>query len=217
MIKILTFFAVLLNYSVSAQQPVFKGDFGTFIKNNIIYPSYSQNNCLQGTIKIGFKIKGNGEVYQAKIIQGFGTDLDKEALRLVRMSGGKWMVTNLNDTASTLVVPVSFELKGYGCETKSQADLELAIQAYQNNEALLNVITDFYKHKEKGTFKAEDERRVEMLKIELNIDDDFLQSKLDAGSKKIKQGDKIGACEDFNFVKYMGSQKADQLLKKYCN
>ncbi|RZL32469.1 MAG: energy transducer TonB, partial [Pedobacter sp.] len=29
--------------------------------------------------------------------------------------------------------------------------------------------------------------------------------------------DKQGACEDFIFVKYMGSKRADDLLLKHCN
>ncbi|MNI76004.1 hypothetical protein D3C73_1322000 [compost metagenome] len=54
------------------------------------------------------------------------------------------------------------------------------------------------------------------IKSQLGIDDEYLDDRIKMGLKKIKQGDKQGACEDFLFVKYMGSKKADDYLVKYC-
>jgi hypothetical protein len=216
MFRILSIFLILISLSAKAQQPQLKGNLEAFIKNNIIYPPFSLNNCIQGTIKIGFKLNAKGEVYESAVTQGLGIDLDDEALRLIRMSSGQWIVNSSHDTTALLVVPVSFELKDYGCENKSKADIALAIQSYKNQEALFNVILNFYKSKEKGNYKKEDENKILLIKNELGVDNEFLDKKLSSGLKKYKQGDKIGACEEFNFVKYMGSDKADEFILKYC-
>jgi len=50
----------------------------------------------------------------------------------------------------------------------------------------------------------------------MGVDDDFIAKRIRIAEKKITQGDLQSACEDFKFVKYMGSTKADKLLAKYC-
>ena len=50
----------------------------------------------------------------------------------------------------------------------------------------------------------------------MQIDEEYLDEKVERGQKKIKQGDLLGACEDFNFVKQMGSDKANEFIIKYC-
>jgi hypothetical protein len=58
-------------------QPVFKGkNLSTFIYNVMIYPEYSRDNCLQGTVNISFKLNKQGRIYQSEVQKGFGTDLD---------------------------------------------------------------------------------------------------------------------------------------------
>ncbi|WP_379085944.1 energy transducer TonB [Pedobacter sp. UC225_65] len=216
MFKIVAIFLLSISVAVKAQQPQLKGGLSTFLKNNTVYPAYSLHNCIQGTVSIGFKLNTKGEVYYSTINSGIGTDLDVEALRLIRMSSGKWILPQKYDTLALVIVPVNFELSGYDCNRRSPTEIALAIKAYKDEEELTNVISNFYKNKEKGNYKPEDEAKVLRIKRDLNIDDEYLQSRVDAGLKKYKQGDKQGACEDFNFVKYMGSAMADDWLSKYC-
>lgn len=216
MYKLITIFFILISFGVKAQKPELKGGLDAFIKKNIVYPPYSLHNCIQGIVNIGFKVNAKGEVYYAAVTSGLGIDLDEEALRLVRMSNAKWMVPKTHDTTSLLVVPVNFALSGYDCDRVSKSDIALAIKGYKDQEALTNVVTNFYKNKELGTYKAEDEISVQQIKTQLNIDDDYLDEIIKTGLKKIKQGDTQGACKDFIFVKYMGSEKANDLLLKYC-
>ena len=199
-----------------AQEPEMKDGLTNFIKKNTIYPPYSKHNCIQGLVNIGFKLNNKGEVYFSKITSGIGTDLDTEALRLVRMSSGKWTVPNTHDTTSLLIVPVNFTLTGYDCDRKSKTDIALAIKAYKDDEELTNVITNYYRNKERGTFEPADEIKVRQIKNQLGIDDEYLDERINAGLKKIEQGDRQGACEEFNFVKYMGSAKANAWIDKYC-
>jgi TonB family protein len=200
-----------------AQEPKLKeGELSTFFKANTIYPAYALHNCIQGIVKVDFKINKVGRIYDAVVAQGVGADLDNEALRLVKMTSGKWAIPDAYDTAVVVTVPVNFALSGYGCDQASKADIALAIRAYKNQEELFNVVTNFYKNKEKGNFKAEDETSIVAIKADLGVDEEYLQERINLGLKKYKQGDREGACEEFNFVKYMGSAIADELLVKYC-
>jgi TonB family protein len=193
MLSIVSSFLLLFSVSALAQEPEIKGGLAAFLNNNIIYPNYSRQNCIEGSVTVGFKLNAKGEVYYSAISKGIGTDLDDEALRLIRMTSGKWMMPAKHDSLTTVLVQVNFSLNNLYCAGS------------------------FYKNKEKGTFKPEDELKVLDIKNELAITDEYLDARIESGLKKIKQGDKQGACEDFNFVKYMGSTKANEMLAKYCN
>lgn len=217
MLKLVAAFLFLVSFSARAQQPQLKGGLASFITQNTIYPPYALHNCIQGVITVQFNLNAKGEVYNAAVSNGLGIDLDDEALRLIKLSSKKWIVPNNHDTTAVLVVPVNFTLQGYDCERATKSDIAMAIKAYKDDEALTQVVTNFYKNKEKGTVNDADEAKILVIKRDLGIDDAYLEEVIATGQKKLKQGDKQGACKDFTFVKYMGSDKADQLLAKYCN
>jgi hypothetical protein len=217
MVNIITAFLLLLSISIKAQEPQLDGGLSAFLKDNTLYPPYSLQNCIQGTINVGFKLNKKGEVYYAAVISGIGTDLDDEALRLIKLSSGKWEVPVNHDTLTLVLVPMNFSLKDYDCERKDKTAIAMAIRAYKIETELTNVILNFYRNKEKGVYNAKEEPRILNLKSELGIDDEYLDRRVTAGLKKMKQGDNQGACDDFKFVKYMGSDKADALLAKHCN
>ena len=215
MYKLLTFL-LFISLSVKAQQPELKGGLSSFVKSNTIYPAYSLKNCIEGTVHVGFKLDVQGNVYYSTVTKGIGTDLDDEALRLIRLTNGKWTVSSNHDSLALIVVPVNFKLSGYDCNYKIKSEIALAIKVYNDNEELKKVVLNFYRNKENGTSRPEDEVKILRIKNELEIDEEYLNSRIELGLKKIKQGDKQGACEDFNFVKYMGSDKANDWLNKYC-
>jgi TonB family protein len=215
MAKILVSFFVLLTSIVHAQ-PVIKGGLEAFVTANNVYPQYSLQNCIQGTVSISFKLDRSGGVYYSKISSGIGTDLDDEALRLIRLSSGKWLIPDSYDTTVFLVAPMKFTLSGYHCPDKDPQEIKRAIAVYKSNEALTNSIQNFYRNKEKGAVKAEEEARFIALRKELGYDDDYFRERIEDGLKKLKQKDKQGACEDFLFVRYMGVDLADEMLEKYC-
>jgi TonB family protein len=199
-----------------AGQPTLKGGLTAFINSHIVYPAYSWQNCIQGKINVSFKLNKQGEVYASHVSDGPGVDLDEEALRLIRLSSGKWIVPADYDTSYVVVAPVNFTLSGDDCTGKSPAEMQKAIAVYKANEGLTDAITNFYRNKEKGKDNTGEESRIIALKQELGYNDEFLQSKIKEGEKKLRQKDTAGACEDFLFVKYMGSPLADELLKRYC-
>lgn len=213
--KLIILFFLFISVSVAAQ-PELKGGLETFIKANLIYPSYSLQNCIEGNVTIAFKLNKHGEVFSSSVKSGLGTDLDDEALRLIRRSTGKWRIPEGYDTTALLVVPVNFKLEGYSCGNKSKAEIQQAIAVYQANQALTNAILNFYKNRASGNGHQEEESRFLQLKNELGYDEAYMKNKIDEGIKKLKQKDKQGACEDFFFVKHMGFDLADKLLAEYC-
>lgn len=216
MAKILIAFFVLSAFTVNAQ-PMLKDGLEAFVAANNVYPQYSLQNCIQGTVTISFKLDKAGQVYYSKISSGIGTDLDDEALRLIRLSSGKWIVPKNHDTTISLLAPMKFTLSGYNCENRNPQEIKRAIVAYRSNEGLTNTVQNFYRNKEKGgTFKKEEETRIMAIRAELGYDDDYFKERINDGLKKLKQKDKQGACEDFQFVKYMGSDLADKVLEQYC-
>jgi hypothetical protein len=91
-----------------------------------------------------------------------------------------------------------------------------AIAVYKANEGLTDAVQNFYRNKAAGKYDPAEEGRITAIKQELGYDEEFLAKKIKEGQQKLKQKDRQGACEDFLFVKYMGSDLADELLKQYC-
>lgn len=195
-------------------QPTLKGGLESFINNNKIYPKYSLSNCIDGTVSIAFKLNKKGVVYYSEVRNGIGTDLDQEALRLIRMSSGRWTVPSDHDTTVMIITPISFKLSD--CVGKSKEEIKAAIAAYQSNTDLTTVVLNYYRDKELGRKPGITEERALELKQTLGYDEDYLSRRIEDGKKKLKQKDLQGACEDFKFVKYMGSALANDLLAQHC-
>ncbi len=99
-----------------------------------------------------------------------------------------------------------------GTSREIAADVDAA-----QSGSLTDAVLNFYKNRDTLKFTKEEENRILALKKGLGYDEEYLKSRIDEGMKKLKQKDKQGACEDFLFVKHMGSDLADELLAKYCN
>lgn len=213
--RILLALFLLAGFTVQAQ-PQLKGGLDAFVKANKVYPPYSLQNCIEGVVNVGFKLNKNGEVYYSVVRKEMGTDLDDEALRLIRLSSGKWTVPAGHDSTLVLIAPMVFNLSGYGCELKSKEDIQRAIANYKSSEGMTNAVLNFYKNKDSVKYKPEEEARILRLKAELGYDDSYLKERINDGKRKLKQKDLQGACEDFLFVKNMGSSLADELIAQYC-
>lgn len=199
-------------------KPSFKGgekELKSFLEQQMVYPDFSKNNCIEATVFISFKLDENGNVYNAKVEQGTGIDLDHEAIRLVKLTSGKWNIPIDNNVS--LTIPINFSLKDFGCEKRSEADRKNAIAYYFIREGLENTVFNYYKNKALGEADELDEPRIEQLKMELGFDDEFIADKLDKAIKMIKQDNIEGACKLLTLVKNLGSNKADDLIAKNCN
>ena len=200
-------------------QPTFKGgqkSLTSFIDNNLIYPEFSRDNCLQGTIQVSFKLNRQGRIYQSSIQKGFGTDLDIEALRVVRLTSGKWIMPADHDTLVSMVLPVNFILRDFKCDQRSKDEINAAINAYHARLGMNSAIYNFYDEKAQGSYDPADEARIMALKTQLGYDEKFIDRLLKQAQRKLKQGDKEGACEDFHTVRRLGSEKSAVMLEQNC-
>ncbi len=201
------------------EPPVFKGgqkSLATFIYNNLIYPDYSRDNCLQGTVQVSFKINQQGKIYYSEVKKGFGIDLDQEALRVVRLTSGRWIMPANHDTLVSMVLPVNFTLKGYKCEQRTKDEINAAISAYHAREGMSMVIFNYYDKKNPGNYNEADEIRIQAIKMQLGYDDKFIERLIKQAQRKLKQGDSQGACEDFQMVRLVGSDRAVNLIEQHC-
>lgn len=214
-ITILLFTAALKGYA----QITFKGGraaLDRYLTTNIVYPEYSRQNCISGTIKVQFHVDSAGNVSKIAVQDGLGIDLDDEAIRVVRMTSGKWVIPAGQNYGSNIILPVRFTPDNIRCGGTTQANMQAAIANYKAQEELQNAVTNYYKNKYLGKADAADEQEILDLKKQLGYDDNFINDMLDQANKKLKQGDKTGACEDWNFICNIGSDKADTYLQKYC-
>lgn len=201
------------------EQPVFKGgqkNLVSFIYNNLIYPEYSRDNCLQGTVQVSFKLNQQGKIYYSEVTKGFGIDLDTEALRVVRLTSGKWIMPANHDTLVSMVLPVNFSLRDYKCEQRSKDEINAAINAYHAREGMSMVIFKYYDKRSEGNYNADDEARIEAIKMQLGYDDKFIERLLKQAQRKLKQGDSQGACEDFQIVRMLGSSSSATFIEQHC-
>ena len=201
------------------EQPVFKGgqkNLVSFIYNNLIYPEYSRDNCLQGTVQVSFKLNQQGKIYYSEVKKGFGIDLDKEALRVVRLTSGKWIMPANHDTLVSMVLPVNFTLRDYKCEQRSKDEISAAINAYHAREGLSMVIFNYYDKRPERNYNAADEARIEAIKMQLGYDDKFIERLLKQAQRKLKQGDSQGACEDFQIIRMLGSSSSAAFIEQHC-
>lgn len=96
-------------FVVVEQMPEFEGGQDAlmkFLMNNLRYPEAAVDQELQGKVFVEFVVYPNGELGQYKLLRGVHTLLDKEALRVVKLTSGKWKPGRQNGKA----VPVQFRL-----------------------------------------------------------------------------------------------------------
>ena len=218
-LNLLILFLFFLQVSFKpAENPSFKGGksgLADFINQSMIYPEYSKQNCIEGTIEVSFRLNREGRIVEPKVQKGLGIDLDDEALRLVKLTSGKWAIPAGYDTTSVLTLPVNFSLRQFNC-WRSAREIRAAIDAYKAQGYLSDAVITYYEKKEKGDYTAENEQNILQLKEELGYDDDYISRVIDQAKQKIKQGDKDGACKDLHFIHKIGSDKADKLISTYC-
>lgn len=215
---LLAFIFLLLTSLRVGEDPSFKGGsqgLRNFINEHLIYPHYSKHNCIQGTVEVSFRLTSTGIVRDAKISRGFGIDLDDEALRLIRLTSGKWQIPAHYDTANTLTVPINFSLRNLNC-WKSEAEIKAAIAAYKAQAFLSDAVITYYENKDKGAYDEAAEKKIAQLKEQLGYNEEYIGRVIDQAREKLKKGDKEGACQDLRFIKQIGSNRADKLIDENC-
>lgn len=215
-------FTCLAFFNVAHAQPTFKGGqtaLDNFISGKIIYPDFSSQNCIEATIQVSFLVNPNGQVTDARVQQGPGIDLDDEAVRVVKLTSGKWQIPAGYKSAVRLILPIRFRPDYVKCQKRTGTVMSMneAIATYQKRQELENAVTNYYANKRAGKADEQKEGTIQALKTELGIDEDLWKELLEQASQKLKQDDKEGACKDWKFIRDTGSNLADSYLAKYCN
>ena len=210
---------VMLFSSIAAlAQPTFKGGepaLATFLKDHIVYPEFSAKNCIGGTIEVHFRVYKNGKVDHVAATKGLGIDLDDEAVRVVKMTRGKWILRP-GIEAANLTIPIRFAPDMSRCAGITQMNREQAIVAYRNRQELENAVTNYYENKYAGKADTSKESYIIALKKQLGFDDELIDDVLQQAADKLKQGDQDGACADWKFIRNIGSNRADKFIAQYC-
>jgi TonB family protein len=218
--NLLSCIAYLILPLCALAQPQFKGGssaLDAYLTKNIIYPEYSRQNCIAGVVQVAFKLDKTGKVYEAKVQQGLGIDLDDEALRVIKMTSNKWELPAGYEGNATLILPVRFTPDYSRCALNSnQVSQATAINNYLAREELQNAVTNYYKNKYLGKADTTKQAEIDRLKKQLGFDEAFITDVLQQADEKQRQGDKEGACETWQFIRNIGSNRADDLITKYC-
>ena len=86
-----------------------------FISSTIVYPEYAKENEIQGRVYLQFVVKSDGtlsDIQVARSVPG-GSMLDKEAIRVLKLTSGKWKPASHNGrpVSCRMNFPVSFVLQ----------------------------------------------------------------------------------------------------------
>ncbi|OQY05119.1 MAG: hypothetical protein B6I20_01835 [Bacteroidetes bacterium 4572_117] len=84
-----------------------------FLASNVKYPEGARKNKISGKVFVKFRIKNDGTVDKVSIIRGNNPDLNKEAMRVVKLTSGKWIPGEQKGNKVNIwyTVPINFQLK----------------------------------------------------------------------------------------------------------
>lgn len=100
---------IFLNVDQKPEMPLLK----EFLFDNMIYPESALSAGIQGVSTIGFVVNENGNLENIKVVKSSGNnDLDKEAMRVMKKTNGKWKPGRINGNAvkTQMSVPITFQL-----------------------------------------------------------------------------------------------------------
>jgi len=84
-----------------------------FFISNLTYPEKARENGISGTVFVSFKVDEKGNVSDVKVLRGIGGGCDEEAVRLIKLTNGKWKAGKQNGKAVKVLMnmPITFSLK----------------------------------------------------------------------------------------------------------
>ncbi len=83
-----------------------------FISSTIVYPEYAKDNEIQGRVFLQFIVRTDGSLTDIKVARSVsgGKMLDDEAIRVVKLTSGKWKPARQNGkpVSCNMTLPVVF-------------------------------------------------------------------------------------------------------------
>jgi TonB family protein len=95
--------------------PEFKGGekaFREFLQKNLIYPQEAKEKGIEGTVYVEFIVNADGSIENIAIVRSVHKLLDEEAIRVIKLTSGKWNPGKQNGKAvkASMIVPVKLKL-----------------------------------------------------------------------------------------------------------
>lgn len=102
------------DFMVEDKAPEFPGGqtaFFDYMSRNLVYPQSAKDAKLEGKVFVSFTVEADGKITDAKVVKGISTDLDNEALRVVK-NMPNWVPGTKNGKPATytLTLPIMFAL-----------------------------------------------------------------------------------------------------------
>jgi len=161
------------------------------------YPKEAERRWREGTIVIHFTVLPNGELDDFQVINSVSSDIDREVIRVLQSSDGMWKPGENNGT------PVAMEK-------------EVAITFQMEYSNHLRIAQKLFKRGNKKLLKNKPERALKLFD-RAYVYQPYSEPLLFARSvTRLSVGDKVGACEDWNRLKSLGSNLADEYLMQHC-
>ena len=84
----------------------------SFISHHIIYPEEAKKLKISGTVFVEFEVNTDGTIGKINIVRSVNTLLDKEAMRVIKLTNGKWKpgLQGGKPVKTRMIIPVKFEL-----------------------------------------------------------------------------------------------------------
>lgn len=100
-------------FVVVESMPEFTGGqkaFEAFLTSNLRYPQSAKEMCIMGKVYVSFTIDKAGNVTNVKVLRGIGGGCDEEAVRVIKLTSGKWKPGKQNGkTVQVLMtIPIKF-------------------------------------------------------------------------------------------------------------
>jgi TonB family protein len=104
-----------LSYPINTNEtlPRFEGGyigFMIYVMENLRYRKRNLT-CGECIVKLSFKVTAKGEVIDINVVKGLTRKFNKEAIRVLELTKGKWKASNQNDNAESKIYTMPFEFK----------------------------------------------------------------------------------------------------------
>ena len=96
---------------VVAETAVFEGDFAKFIIENLKYPKDAAEKKIEGKVFIAIVIEKNGTISDVRFLKGLLPSMNEEAMRIIRLTSGKWKAAKNNGVPVRFKKTISIEFR----------------------------------------------------------------------------------------------------------
>lgn len=103
-------------FTIVEVMPEFNGGqtaLEAFLAKNLVYPIKAKENGISGTVYLSFKVDLKGRISDIRILRGIGYGCDEEAIRVIKLTSGKWKPGRQNGMPCnvSMTIPIIFTTK----------------------------------------------------------------------------------------------------------